>query len=115
MYAGKLVALFCDSDSLSLQVFEVQPGTGLPHSHRVSWQKDIGEATLSTLHFLQTERHTLRLEPYKAQPVLQLDAEAYASLHADNLRVQFTSSCLARGATTRKNSRPWRFRNLCSR
>ena len=84
------VALFCKSDSLSLQAFEVQPGTGLPHAHGVGWRKDVGEATLSTLEFLQKERHTLRLEPDKAQPVLQLAAEAYAvTLRADKLRAQF--------------------------
>ena len=75
---GETGRRICDSDSLSLQVFEVQPGTGLPHAHGVSWRKDVGEATLSTLEFLQKEPHTLRLEPDKAQPVLQLATEAYA-------------------------------------
>ena len=87
---GKAVCTFCKSDSLSLQAFEVQPGTGLPHTHGVSWRKDVGEATLLTLEFLQKERNTLRLEPNKAQPVLQLAAEAYAvTLRADKLQAQF--------------------------
>ena len=70
-------------------MFEVQPETGLPHSHRVCWRKDAGEATLSTLHLLLTECHTLEHEPDKAQPALQLAAEAYAvTLRADKLRAQ---------------------------
>ena len=65
----------CDSDSLSLQAFEVQPNTGLPHSH---WK----DAALATLEHLQTEKFTLRLEP-----VLDLAAKAYAvTLHVDKLR-----------------------------
>ena len=46
------------------------------------------------MEFLQKKRHTLRLEPDKAQlqPVLQLAAEAYAvTLRADKLRAQFPS------------------------
>ena len=89
---GKTGRAFCKSDSLSLQAFKVQPGTSLPHAHGVSWRKEIGEATLSTLEFLQNERHTLRLEPDKAQPVLQLAAEAYAvTLRTDKLLAQFPS------------------------
>ena len=44
--------------------------------HGVSWRRDVGEA----LEYLQTERHTLRLEPDRAQLLLELAAKAYCDL-----------------------------------
>ena len=58
-----------------MEAFEVQPNTGLPHSH---WK----DAALATLEYLQTEKFTLRLEP-----VLELADKAYAvTLLVDKLR-----------------------------
>ena len=72
--------MICDSDSLSLEAFEVYPNPGLPHSH---WK----DAALTMLEHLQTEKFTLRLGP-----VLELADKAYAvTLHVDKLRQKFSA------------------------